>query len=61
MSPERESVASIVDIKYCNIIIETMISGMEKMNVRVFVCEVGVWMEEWNYNRYESKESRYIA
>ena len=33
MRPERESVASIVDIKYQNIIIEMMISEREKVNV----------------------------
>ena len=36
MRPERESVASIVDIKYQNIIIEMMISEREKVNVCVW-------------------------
>ena len=40
MRPERESVASIVDIKYQNIIIEMMISEREKVNVCV-VCGRG--------------------
>lgn len=37
MRPERESVASIVDLKYQNIIVEMMISEMEKVSVNHFV------------------------
>ena len=39
MCPEQESVASIMDIKYQNIVIEMMISEMEK--VIVCVCVYG--------------------
>jgi len=38
MRPERESVASIVDLKYQNIIVEMMISEMEKVSVYHFVA-----------------------
>lgn len=41
MRPERESVASIVDIKYQNIIIEMMISEREKVNVCVWYVGEG--------------------
>lgn len=51
MRPERESVASIVDIKYQNIIIEVMVQNMEQVcEWRWDVCRgymelvcVGVW------------------
>lgn len=38
MRPERESVASIVDLKYQNIIVEMMISEMEKVSANHFVA-----------------------
>jgi len=38
MRPERESVASIVDLKYQNIIVEMMISEMEKVSVYRFMA-----------------------
>ena len=41
MRPERESVASIVDIKYQNIIIEMMISEREKVSVCVWYVGEG--------------------
>ena len=37
MRPERESVASIVDIKYQNIIVEVMIQNVEQVSVCVGV------------------------
>ena len=51
MRPERESVASIVDIKYQNIIVELMISEMEKVSVWVeedvgTACFIGV-LRDW--------------
>ena len=43
MRPERESVASIVDIKYQNIIVEVMIQNVEQVSVLEWRCGVCVW------------------
>ena len=57
MCPEQESVASIMDIKYQNIVIEMMISEMEK--VIVCVCVYGGGGGGGGDYRNESKENKY--
>jgi len=36
MRPEEETVAAIMDIKFCNLVIEILIENYEKVSRRIF-------------------------
>lgn len=43
LRPEEETVAAIMDIKFCNVVVEILIENYEKVGLQVYLCSITCW------------------